>query len=223
MALKLAPLAGGSLTCVKDVAAGFHSIPVQFAHNSLPAEEAGSVLRAKMEADMIHDNDTTLQIYLTGLRNAHALENEAMAIMQRQIERIDNYPDVKKRLQQHLKETEAQAERLHNILQEFDDDRSAMKDVGGKIMGTLAAFGHSIAGDEILKNTFANYAFENYEIASYKSLITLAEATRQMPHIAMLEQSLDEEIAMASWIDENVGEVTLRFLELSEAGKTAKV
>ena len=172
---------------------------------------------------MIHDNETTLQIYLTGLRNAHALEKEAMAIMQRQIERIENYPDMKKRLQEHLKETEAQADRLHNILHEFDDDPSAFKDAGAKIMGTLAALGHSVAGDEILKNTFANYAFENYEIASYKSLITLAEATGQTPHIAMLEQTLGEEIAMASWIEENVEEVTLRFVELSEAGKTAKV
>jgi ferritin-like metal-binding protein YciE len=175
------------------------------------------------EADMIHDNDTTLQIYLTGLRNAHALENEAMAIMQRQIERIENYPDVKKKLQEHLKETEAQAERLHNILHEFNDDRSIVKDAGGKIMGSLAALGHSMAGDEILKNTFANYAFENFEIASYKSLIALAEATRQTPHIAMLEQTLGEEIAMASWIENNVEKVTLRFLKLSEAGKTAKV
>jgi ferritin-like metal-binding protein YciE len=176
-----------------------------------------------MEADMIHDNETTLQIYLTGLRNAHALENEAMAIMQRQIERLENYPDVKEKLQQHLKETEAQAERLHNILQELNDDRSAVKDAGGHIMGTLAALGHSMAGDEILKNTFANYAFENYEIAAYNSLITLADAAGQTPHIPMLEQTLGEEIAMASWIEENVEKVTLRFLELSEAGETAKV
>ena len=32
------------------------------------------------------------------------------------------------------------------------------------------------ADDEILKNTFANLAFENYEFASYESLISMARA-----------------------------------------------
>lgn len=33
------------------------------------------------------------------------------------------------------------------------------------MVGSMAAMGHSVAGDEILKNSFANFAFENYEIA----------------------------------------------------------
>ncbi len=40
--------------------------------------------------------------------------------------------------------------------------------------GGMAAMGHAMAGDEILKDSLANYAFEHYEIAAYKSLITLA-------------------------------------------------
>ncbi|WP_431015504.1 DUF892 family protein [Bradyrhizobium pachyrhizi] len=31
---------------------------------------------------------------------------------------------------------------------------------------------HFMAGDETLKNTFANNAFEHFEIAAYKSLLT---------------------------------------------------
>lgn len=33
-----------------------------------------------------------------------------------------------------------------------------------------------MAGYEILKNSFANFAFENFEVAAYKSLLTVAEA-----------------------------------------------
>jgi ferritin-like metal-binding protein YciE len=172
---------------------------------------------------MHHDNDTALEIYLTGLRNAHALEHEAMGIMIRQIERLENYPDLLKRLKSHLKETETQTERLASILKEFDESPSTVKDMGGHMMGSMAALTHALSSDEILKNTMANYAFENFEIAAYKSLIALAEATKQEPHIKLLEQSLGEEIAMAGWIDENIEKVTLRFLALSEKGKTAKV
>jgi ferritin-like metal-binding protein YciE len=172
---------------------------------------------------MKHDNDTALEIYLTGLRNAHAVEHEAMGIMQRQIERLETYPDVLKRMKAHMKETETQAERLHAILHEFDAEPSTIKDIGGHMMGTMAALTHSVAPDEILKNTMANYAFENFEIAAYKSLIALAEATQQSAHVKILKQSLKEEVDMASWIEDNIEKVTLRFLTLSEAGKTAKV
>ncbi|MDV3249894.1 ferritin-like domain-containing protein [Devosia sp. BK] len=37
---------------------------------------------------------TPTEIYLTGLRNAHAMEHQALAIMRPQVERIEHYPDV---------------------------------------------------------------------------------------------------------------------------------
>jgi ferritin-like metal-binding protein YciE len=164
---------------------------------------------------MAYDNETALDLYVTGLRNAHALETEALSIMQRQIDRLENYPDVLQRLEQHRRETEQQVRRLEDLMAGFDESRSTVKDAAASLMGTLAALGHSMAGDEILKNTFANNAFENYEIAAYKSLIALADATGNTEHTKLLEQTLDEEIAMASWLDENVEAVTLRYLQLA--------
>lgn len=38
------------------------------------------------------------------------------------------------------------------MLDDFDEGSSKMKDMGGSLMGNLAALGHSIAGDEIIKN-----------------------------------------------------------------------
>lgn len=43
------------------------------------------------------------------------------------------------------------------------------------ISGSMAALGHTVAGNEILKNSFANFACENFEVAAYKSSITVAE------------------------------------------------
>ncbi len=168
-------------------------------------------------------HNETLEIYLVGLRNAHALEKEAVSIMSRQVERLESYPDILKRLQEHIRETETQQQRLKDILARFDEDTSSIKDLGGKLMGSLAALGHSVAGDEILKNTFANYAFENYEIASYKSLITLSDALGNTADTKLLEQTLGEEIAMASWIEDHVEATTLKFVKLRQAGEQAKV
>ena len=45
------------------------------------------------------------------------------------------------------------------------------------------------AQDEILKNSFANFAFENYEIAASKSLRHLAELTGNSAVVQILERT----------------------------------
>lgn len=38
--------------------------------------------------------DKTRDIFVTGLKNAHAMENQALSIMKPQVKRIENYPDI---------------------------------------------------------------------------------------------------------------------------------
>ena len=71
---------------------------------------------------------------------------------------------------------------------------------------------HAMAGDEILKNTFANNAFEHFEIAAYKSLLTLCSAAGMESAKAPLEMSLKEEERMAEWIESNIGKVTMEYV-----------
>ena len=108
-------------------------------------------------------------IFVTGLKNAHAMENQALAIMKPQLSRIEKYPEVAARLKTHISETEGQIGRLENILSSMDEDSSTLKDLALSVGGSVAALGHTLAGDEILKNTFASFAFENYEIAAYRT------------------------------------------------------
>jgi ferritin-like metal-binding protein YciE len=44
-------------------------------------------------------------------------------------------------------------------------------------MANVMAMTHGMAGYEIIRNTFANNAFENFEIAAYKSLLALLRAS----------------------------------------------
>lgn len=165
----------------------------------------------------------TRSIFITGLRNAHAMENQALSIMKPQLSRIENYPDVAERLDSHIRETEGQITRLSEILQKLDEDNSTLKDMALSFTGAMAAMGHTLAGDEILKNSFANYAFEHFEIAAYKSLLTVAELGGFPFAVSALEASLREEESMAEWIDANLRAVTIRFAALKEAGETAKI
>ncbi len=169
------------------------------------------------------DSSETRSIFVTGLKNAHAMENQALSIMKPQVSRIENYPDVASRLEQHIRETEGQIARLEEILSSLSEDHSTLKDMALSFTGSMAAMGHSIAGDEIIKNSLANFAFENFEIAAYKSLMTISELGGFPGSVAALKANLDEEIAMAKWLDDNLRSVTIKFASLKEAGMSAKV
>jgi len=167
--------------------------------------------------------DKTRDIFIVGLRNAHAMENEALGIMKPQLKRIENYPQVAERLDQHIRETEAQLQRLDDLLDGMGESSSTLKDTALSVMGRVAAMGHTIADDEILKNSFANFAFENFEIAAYNSLIVLSELGQFSQATKVLQQNLAEEEAMAEWLSQKLAGVTRQYAELSEAGETAKI
>lgn len=162
-------------------------------------------------------------LFVTGLKNAHAMENQAVSIIKPQLKRIENYPQVARRLEQHLQETENQMKRIEDILGSLDEDHSAMKDWMLSAGGSMAAIGHSMADDEILKNSIANFAFENYEIAAYNSLLIMAEMGGFQSAMAALRENLSEEENMARWLSENLHEVTAEFVTRREAGESAKV
>ena len=164
----------------------------------------------------------TNDIFITGLRNAHAMEHQALSIMKPQVSRIENYPEVARRLEQHITETEGQIQRLEQVLDGLGENRSALKDAALSLGGSMAAIGHTVAPDEIVKNSFANFAFENYEIAAYKSLLALANQSGNASAADLLAQNLDEEVAMAEWLDQNIEAVTLQYAALRESGAAAK-
>jgi ferritin-like metal-binding protein YciE len=119
---------------------------------------------------------------------------------------------VKAKVAAHLRETEGQLNRLEKCLEACGESTSSLKDTTQSMMANMQAMAHSMAGDEILKNTFANDAFEHFEIASYKSLLALCGPAGVEDARAPLQQSLQEEQRMADWVESNVEKVTMDYL-----------
>lgn len=165
------------------------------------------------------------ELFLVGARNLHAVEKQALSIMTPQVERLENYPELAARLRQHIEETHAQVGRLDEILGNLGSSSSALKDMALSMSGGMAAIAHSVAGDEVLKNSFANYAFEHFEMASYKSLITMADDFGIAGATSLLQTSLREEESMAEWLDDNLSMITRRYSDLyaNEGAFEAKV
>src|SRR5215207_8168639 len=80
---------------------------------------------AGMERQM---TQTARDIFVVGLRNAHAVEIQARELMERQSERLDDYPEVKAKVAAHLQETNQQLRRLEKCLEACGESTSTLKD-----------------------------------------------------------------------------------------------
>ncbi len=159
--------------------------------------------------------ETARSLYITALRNTHGLEEQSLQAMERQVERLEHYPELERALRRHIAETKQQRERIDAALASMDESASAVKEAVMGFVGNLAAAAHMPAQDEILKNIFVNQGLENYEIAAYKSLLVFAEAAGDTKSLASFKQSLNEEEAMASEINAMIDPITRRYLSLT--------
>jgi ferritin-like metal-binding protein YciE len=157
---------------------------------------------------------------LDWLRDAHAMEQQAEQMLSAQAKRIENYPELKARIEQHIRETQGQKERLELRIKELGSSPSTLKDIGGKLM----AFGQAVGGmamtDEVVKGAMSGYVFENVEIGMYTVLAAAARAVGDSQTLVIAEQNLKEEEAMAGWLLEHLPQITTAFLERSEAPDT---
>ncbi len=124
---------------------------------------------------MTSSTDALQNFLIDGLRNAHAMESQAVSLTSMQVDRLKHYPELEARIREHLEETKAQRDRLETLLGEFNVSASGLKDFALKTTGSMAALVHGFMEDEVLKNSMASFAFENFEIAAYTSLIAAAE------------------------------------------------
>jgi ferritin-like metal-binding protein YciE len=164
---------------------------------------------------------TATELYVAALVTAHALEQQAAQILQRQLERLENYPGLEARIREHIAESHTQQRRVGDLLQDLGTSNSAMKDFGHGLLSNITAMAHIPAKDEVLRNILANYAFEHYEIATYRTLIAMARAAGADAHIPVLQTCLDEEQAMADWISDHLEDTSLTFIRRETAGEVA--
>lgn len=160
--------------------------------------------------------EQTRQNYLAWLRDAHAMEEQALVMMEAQLSGLAGYPNLRSRIESHIAETREQLSALSGLLSRKGSGSSLIKDT----LGRLAALGQSLsgvfAGDEVVKGTLASYTFEQMEIASYRILITAAEQLGDHEAVDVFTRCLEQEESMAAWLAGHTAEITRQFLSRSE-------
>lgn len=146
------------------------------------------------------------------LRDAHAMEQQAEAMLGKMVDRVEKYPTLQNKLRQHLEDTKQQSKLVENCIEKMGASTSGMKDLAAKAMG----FGQAISGlfveDEVVKGMMASYVFENMEISAYTSLVTAADALGEHEIKSVLEGILRQEIEMAEWLLQHTPDITTQYL-----------
>ena len=162
-------------------------------------------------------SNPAMEVYLTGLRNQHAVETQAIGTVKNELSRMQPYPELHARMQQEMERSTTQAARLDELLAKHDTHKSVAKEAVTGAVATVAGFAHFAAGDEVLKNVLAAVGFKAYEIGSYKVLLTLADAAGAPADKAVLEQSMREEQEMGDWLGSHLPAFVQSFLQHRKA------
>lgn len=137
------------------------------------------------------------ELYIQELRDLHSAERQMLQALP-QVEKAATSPELKKAVQRHMQETQAQLERLEVIFEQLgergtghrckamegliEENKELIKDVEA---GALLDAALIIGAQKI----------EHYEIAGYGSARTFAELLGKPEQAQMLQESLDEEYA----------------------------
>lgn len=160
-------------------------------------------------------NDKLVQFFNESLAMEHAAEDRIQ-------ERINETPveQVRQQLQYHLEETRQQQDRLREIISKMGGSpttaKASLPTIKPATMDTISGMvketAKSIASEESrqtldaekeLIRTKEDAIIENAEIVSYKMLMDMTDKAGLKDASAKLQQSLQEEVAMANFIAGN--------------------
>jgi ferritin-like metal-binding protein YciE len=165
--------------------------------------------------------DTARDTFIAGLKDAYAMEKQAEDMMNSMHTRLEDYPELRNRAGQHAEETRRHVARLEQCLSDLGESPSTLKNLGTRLAGNIQAMVHGMTSDEVIKDTLAGYAFEHFEIASYRHLITMAETLGENRIADACRQSLQEEQQMAEWLDQHLEETARQFMQRASQPRAA--
>ena len=155
------------------------------------------------------------------LRDAHAMEIQVALVLSTAAPRIENYPELKERLEVHVAQSRRHADLIGRCL-ERHGGTSTLKDMLGRWIGLTQTLSGVFVSDEIVKASMASYVLEGMEIAAYKILMAAAEHCGDEETKRVCESILREEEEMARWLGERLPLITREYLSRAEQGVTAK-
>ena len=145
------------------------------------------------------------EIVLTWLNDAYNVENALVHVLEQHAKEAKEFPDMEAKLEEHLAQTRRHAELVAGRIEALGSAPSTHKDRWAGVLAPLESLFTSSADEEsLLKNSFTDYASENFEIATYRAIIMAAQDTGDTDTVHVCQQILGDEQAMAHFLDERM-------------------
>lgn len=156
---------------------------------------------------------TGRDLLVSWLDDAHSMEKALVPVLENHAKDAEEYPEVREKDLEHLEATKRHAKLVEECLERLGEKPSGAKTMVGAVFGRMQALSTEPFKDEMMKNFLADYATEQFEIASYKSLAAAARHFGEEAIAVTCERILRDEEEMAAWLDRNMAravETTLR-------------
>ncbi|MFM0162579.1 Ferritin-like metal-binding protein YciE [Burkholderia sp. GAS332] len=149
---------------------------------------------------------------LSALRDAYAMERDAERLLRIHATGSTSNPDVNARIEAHLTETLAYQKSLASCIARIDEsgDTPLVLTDDFEVSIQTSAVGRS--PDELVGNLQSLYVFKHQEIASYTSLIAIAEASGFFETKVACETIILGQIAMADWLLDRLSAAATAYL-----------
>lgn len=179
----------------------------------------GALLTGKQSRRRLPMADTR-EIMLDWLRDAHAMERASIDNLKRQVDHLEQYPDIRAKFQQQLELTKVQEDRIDKALETMGADKSSIKDAITRFAGQAQALLAGSAEDEVVKQATTTLAYEEWEIANFRALAAAAQHEGEVSMASMFEQMAEEKEEMADWLADAIPDITRRYLSFQAGAST---
>jgi ferritin-like metal-binding protein YciE len=126
------------------------------------------------------------------LQDAHGMEQQSLQTLQAAVAAAGD-PQLESLYQGHVSETQRHLELLKERLETYDESRSLIKDLAGRM--TAAGVGAAVVSDSDTpaKLLAVAYGFEHFEIATYELIKRLADRVGDHDTVEMADKILVNE------------------------------
>jgi len=151
-------------------------------------------------------NTTTLEkheLFTRWMNEAYRMETAMMPILELHINDAQGHDKLQAKLQAHLHATHHHADLVRSCLERLGEAGPADGGAANRLENAhMVADG--VSSDLLIKDGLNDFSAEQYEIATYKALITAARDLGQMECEKAFEEILNDEQEMADWLDVNL-------------------
>jgi ferritin-like metal-binding protein YciE len=157
------------------------------------------------------------EMFMSWLKDAYGMEVSLIEVLERRVDDAEGHPQMQAMDRQHLEETRRHAEMVKARIEALGEETSSIKSGMSKLTGMFQGMATKPANDALVKNALADFAAEQFEIASYKALMIGAQELGDQETAEMCDRIIQDEENMAKFLEDNLPGIVQETVRREEA------